>query len=157
MLLDSGAQVSLIRQETADTLGLNSKDVSVTKVGDEEETMKTKEYRVQLICIDNKRYTVNVKGIANIRNEIPKVKTSHLTELLGLQNTSFRHWKGHVDLLIVIDQAHMHAGETKEVNHLIARKSPLGWVVFRGKADETPDASVILHVTYTLPIDVTDF
>ena len=58
VLLDSGAQVSLIRQETADTLGLKGKDVSVTvtKVGGEEETMKTKEYRVQLICFgDNKQ------------------------------------------------------------------------------------------------------
>lgn len=44
MLLDSGAQVSLIRQERADTLGLKSKDVSVTvtKVGGDEETMNTK-------------------------------------------------------------------------------------------------------------------
>ena len=74
----------------ANTLGLKGKDVSVTvtKVGDEEETMKTKEYRVQLICIDdNKRYTVNAIGIDNISDEIPKVKTSHLPELLGLQKT----------------------------------------------------------------------
>ena len=160
VLVDSGAQVSLIRQETADTLGLKGKDVSVTvtKVGGEEETMKTKTYRVELICIDdNKRYTVNAIGIDNISDEIPKVKTSHLPELLGLQNTSFRRGKGHVDLLIGIDQVHMHAGETKEVNHLIARKSPLGWVVFGGKAEETPDASAILHVKYASPIDLTDF
>ena len=61
----------------ANTLGLKGKDVSVTvtKVGDEEETMKTKEYRVQLICVDdNKRYTVNAIGIDNISDEIPKVK-----------------------------------------------------------------------------------
>ena len=51
----------------------------------------------------------------------------------------------------------MHAGETKEVNHLKVRKSPLGWVVFGGKAEETPDASAILHVKYTSPIDLTDF
>ena len=160
VLLESGAQVSLIRQETADTLGLKGKDVSetVTKVGGEEETMKTKEYRVQVICIDdNKRYTVSAFGIDNISDEIPKVKTSHLPELLGLQNTSFRRGNGHVDLLIGIDQAHMHAGETKEVNHLIARKSPLGWVVFGGEDEETPNASAILHVKYASPIDLTDF
>ena len=117
VLLDSGAQVSLIRQETADTLGLKGKDVSltVTKVGGEEETMKTKEYRVQLICIDdNKRYTVNAIGIDNISDEIPKVKTSHQPELLGLQNTSFRRGKGHVDLIIGIDQAHMHAAKRRK-------------------------------------------
>ena len=159
-MLDSGAQVSLIRQETADTLGLKGKDVSVTvtKVGGKEETMKKKEYRVQLICIDdNKRFSVDTIGIDNISDEIPKVKTSHLPELLGLQNTSFRRGKGHVDLLMGTDQAHMHAGEMKEVNHLIARKSPIGWVVFGGKDGETPDASAILHVKYALPIDLTDF
>ena len=132
--------------------------VTVTKVSGKEETMKTKEYRVQLICIDdNKRYTINATGIDNITDEIPKVKTSHLPELLGLQNTSFRRGKRHVDLLIGIDQAHVHAGETKEVNHLIARKSPLGWVVFGGKAEGTPDAGTILHVKYASPIDLTDF
>jgi len=61
VLLDSGAQVSLIRQDTAETLGLKGKDVSITitKVGGEDETMKTKEYNVQLSCIDNnKRFTI---------------------------------------------------------------------------------------------------
>ena len=51
----------------------------------------------------------------------------------------------------------MHAGETKEVNHLIARKSPLRWVVFGGKAEGTPDESATLHVKYASPIDLTDF
>lgn len=160
VLLDSGAQVSLIRKETAETLGLKGKDVSVTitKVGGEEETMKTKEYKVQLICIDdNKRYTVKAISIDSISDEIPKVKTSHLPELLGLPNTSFRRGKGHVDLLIGIDHAHMHAGETKQADHLIARKSPLGWVVFGGKAEQLSDASAILHVKYASPIEMSDF
>ena len=45
VFFDSGAQVSLIRQKTADCLGLKGKDISVTitKVGKEEE-MKTKAY-----------------------------------------------------------------------------------------------------------------
>ena len=61
VLLDSGAQVSLIRQDTAETLGLKGKDVSITitKVGGEEESIKTKEYKLQLTCIDtSKRFTV---------------------------------------------------------------------------------------------------
>ncbi|XP_068747415.1 uncharacterized protein [Montipora capricornis] len=133
VLLDSGAQVSLIRQETAETLGLKGKDVSITitKVGGEDEAMKTKEYNVQLTCIhNNKRFTVKAIGIHSISDEIPAVKTSHLPEVLGLPNTRFRRGKGHVDLLIGIDHAHMHAGETRQVDHLLARKSPLAWVVF---------------------------
>ena len=112
MLLDSGAQIILIRQETAETLGLKGKDVSVTiaKVVGEEETMKTKEYKVQLTCTDNnKRFSVKAIGMHSISEEIPTVKTSHLPELLGLPNARFRCGKGHVDLLIGINHAYMHA------------------------------------------------
>ncbi|XP_068687785.1 uncharacterized protein [Montipora foliosa] len=160
VLLDSGAQVSLIRQETAETLGLKGKDVSITitKVGGEDETMKTKEYSVQLTCIDNnKRFTVKAIGIHSISDEIRAVKTSNLPEVLGLPNTRFRRGKGHVDLLIGIDHAHMHAGETRQVDHLLARKSPLGWVVFGGKPEQISDVTSILHVKYASPIDLTDF
>ena len=160
VLLDSGAQVSLIRQETAETLGLKGKDVSITitKVGGEEETMKTKEYNVQLTCIDNNRcFTVKAIGIQSISDEIPAVKTSHLPEVLGVLNTRFRRGKGHVDLLIGIDHAHMHAGETRQVDHLLARKSPLGWVVFGGNTEQISDVTSILHVKYASPIDLTDF
>ena len=40
VLFDSGAQISLIRSETAQNLGLKGRDISVniTKVGGEEET-----------------------------------------------------------------------------------------------------------------------
>lgn len=48
ILLDTGAQVSLIRYDTVTVSGLKRKDTSVTitKVGGEEETIKTKMYRV---------------------------------------------------------------------------------------------------------------
>ena len=61
------------------------------------------------------------------------MKTSRLPEVLGVPNTRFRRGKEYVDLLIGIDHAHMHAGETRQVGHLLARKYPLGWVAFGGK------------------------
>ena len=147
VLLDSGAQVSLIRQGTAETLGLKGKDVSITitKLSGEDETIKKKEYNVQLTCIDNnKRFTVKAIGIHSISDEIPAVKTSHLPEVFGVPNTRFRRG---------IDHAHMHAGETRQVDHLLARKSPLGWVVFGGKPEQISDVTRILHVKYASPID----
>ena len=47
-LLDSGAQISLIREETPVTLRPKGNDtaVTITKVGREEETMRTKVYKV---------------------------------------------------------------------------------------------------------------
>ena len=58
VLLDSGAQLSLIRQETAETLGLEGDKISITltKVGGEEEEIMTKVYKVQVSSPDsNKR------------------------------------------------------------------------------------------------------
>jgi len=48
VLLDSGAQISLIRLEIATNLGLEGKSVSITitKVGGEEEEMITKVFNV---------------------------------------------------------------------------------------------------------------
>ena len=58
-VLDSGAQISLIKSETAENLGLKGRDVSVNivKVGGEEETIRTKSYRVPVSGIgDTKKY-----------------------------------------------------------------------------------------------------
>ena len=126
-------------------------------MGGEEETMKTEEYKVQLTSIDdNKRFTGKAIGIHSISDEIPAVKISHFPELLDLPNTNFRCDKGQVDLLIGIDHAHMHAGETRQVDNLLARKSPLGWVAFGGKPEQTSDVTSILHVKYASPVDLTD-
>ena len=92
--------------------------------------MPLKEYNVQLTCIDNNnRFTIKAIGIHSISDKILAVKTLHLPEVLCVSNTRFRGGKGHVDLLIGIDHAHM-SGETRQVDHLLACKSPLGWVVF---------------------------
>ena len=79
-------QASLIHQDTAKTLGLKGKDVSIaiTKIGDKDKTMKTKEYNVQLTCIDtNKHCTVKAIVIHCISDKILAVKTLHLPEVLG--------------------------------------------------------------------------
>ena len=113
ILLDTGAQVSLIRFDTAESLGLKGRDTSVTiaKVGGDEETIRTKEYRVPISSIDDrKKYSIKAIGIQSISDEIPAVKISHLPELLDLRNTNFRRGKGKIDLLIGIDHANMHTG-----------------------------------------------
>ena len=57
-MLDSGAQVSLIHQDTAEALGLKGQYVSITiaKVGGEEETIKTKRYTVAVSPFDGNKY-----------------------------------------------------------------------------------------------------
>ena len=73
VLLDTGAQVSLIRSDTAELLGLKGRDISVTitKVGGEEETVRTKEYRVPISLVDDrKKYSIKAIGIPSISDDI---------------------------------------------------------------------------------------
>ena len=70
-------------------LGLKGKDTSVTitKVGGEEKTMKTKEYRVPVNTLDNNgNYSVKAIGIPSIGDDITAVQTSKLADLLCVPN-----------------------------------------------------------------------
>ena len=160
ILLDTGAQVSLIRNDTAEVLGLKGKDTSVTitKVGGEEETMKTKEYRVPVNSLDDTRkYSVKAIGIPCIGDDITAVQTSKLADLLCVPNEKIHRGKGQIDMLIGIDHAHIHTGQTKQVGQLVARKTPLGWVVFGGSTETLSSSSRILFVKLSMPVDLTDF
>lgn len=160
ILLDTGAQVSLIRNDTAEVLGLKGKDTSVTitKVGGEEETMKTKEYRVPVNSLDDTpKYSVKAIGIPSIGDDITAVQTSKLADLLCVPNEKIHRGKGQIDMLIGIDHAHIHTGQTKQVGQLVARKTPLGWVVFGGSTETLSSSSRILFVKLSMPVDLTDF
>ena len=80
-----------------------------------------------------------------------------ITDLLGLKNEKLHRGKGEVDLLIGIDHAHMHTGESKQARQLVARHTPLGWVVFGDSPGEVQETSRILHVKFEMPVDLTDF
>ncbi|XP_068675312.1 uncharacterized protein [Montipora foliosa] len=160
VLLDSGAQLSLIRFETAEILGLEGKNVSITitKVGGEEEEMTTKVFKVKVTSLDDqKTFTVQAIGIPCISDDVIDIKTRDIAERLNLKKEDLYRGKGPVDLQIGIDHARMHTGETRQAGHLVARKSPLGWVVFGGTSQDAPEGSRTLHVKYTSPVDLTDF
>ncbi|PFX16886.1 hypothetical protein AWC38_SpisGene18824 [Stylophora pistillata] len=130
ILLDTGAQICLNRNDTAEVLGLKGRDTSVTitEVGGEEETIKTKEYRVPVNALDDTRkYSVKAIGIPNIGDDVTAVQTSKLADLL-------RH-----------------------VGQIVARKTPLGWVVYGGPTGSVPSGSRILFVKHSAPVDLTHF
>ena len=51
----------------------------------------------------------------------------------------------------------MHTGETKQSGQLVARKTPLGWVLFGGSSSGTETANQIYHVAYATPVELNDF
>jgi len=51
----------------------------------------------------------------------------------------------------------MHTGETRQAGHLVARHSPLGWVIFGATQGDARETNSILYVKYTTPVDLADF
>ena len=87
--------------------------MTIAKVGGEEETIRTKEYWVLVSSVDDlKKYSIKAIGIPSISDDIAAVQTSQVTELLGLSNEKLRRGRGQINLLIGIDHAHMHTGQT---------------------------------------------
>ena len=150
ILLDSGAQVSLIRNETAAMLGLKGKEVSITitKVGGEEESISTKEYKVPVSSVDgSSSVSIRAVGIPSISDEVAGVNLSQMKASLGLENELIRRSKGPIDMLIGIDHANIHKGPTKQGGQVVARNTPLCWVIFGGSPSNVSENSHgILHV-----------
>ena len=163
ILLDSGAQISLIRMEIAESLGLEGKNVSITitKVGGEEQEMKTKEFKVQLTSPSNKRgFLINAaefRGIPRIGDDVAAITRADVTEVVRLTGEKIQRGTGPVDLLIGIDHTRLHTGETKQSGHLVARNSPLAWVVFGASSGRIQQASRVLLVSYSTPVDLSNF
>ena len=160
VLLDSGAQLSLIRMETAESLGLDGKNVSITitKIGGEEEQMKTKEFKVQLTSLVNRRsFVVKAIGIPRISDDIAGISKEDAAKMSLLTKEKIYRGSGPVDLLIGIDHAQMHTGETRQSEHLVVRNSPLGWVVFGATTSKNQETSRIFLVSYTVPVDLSEF
>ena len=160
VLFDSGAQISLIRLETAENLGLKGNDVSITitKVGGEEETVKTKVFKVPIISLDTRKtYSITAVGMFCISDDVTDIKSENLAGRFGLSRNEIHRGKGAIDLLIGIDHAFMHVGETRQAGCMIARNSPLGWVVFGSPPGETSGKYKVFNIKFATPVDLTDF
>ena len=158
VLLDSGAQISLIKTSVAKYL--KGKDVVVTliKVGCQEEELHTKVYRVTVQSLEDHSYhTIQAVGIPSLCDEISFVKSGELAKWFGLSRGEIRRGTGDTDLLIGIDQARLHTGETREAENLVASHSPLGWVIFGATSGERLGTSKVNHVTFATPVVMSKF
>ena len=152
--------MSLVREETATMLGLKGKDMSVTitKVVGEVETIKTKVYKIPVSSPDKAQmFSIKAISIPSISEDVLAVQVKPMTRLLGLESEKIWKGQGAIDLLILIDHAHMHTGPTKQSGHLVARNTPLGWVIFGSSSEDVPVSGLICHVQLATPVDISDF
>jgi hypothetical protein len=157
--LDSGAQVSLNRNPVAKYLRLKGKDadVTITKFGGEEEEIHTQLYKVSLLSLENNSvHHITAIGIPSISDNVASVDVGKISEKLGLEGRKLVRGNGPIGILIGINHAKMHTGETKEAENLVARLSPLGWVVFGATTGYQRRVNKELHIQLTNPVDMTD-
>ena len=152
--------MSLVREETAKMLGLKGKDMSVTitKVGGEEQTIKTKVYKVPVSSPDTAQmFSMKAISILSINEDVSAVQVKPMTRLLGLEREKNWRSQGAIHLVIGIDNAHMHTGQTKQSGHLVARNTPPGWVIFDSSSEDIPVSGLVCHFQLATPVDISDF
>lgn len=161
LLLDTGAQISLIRQAVADELRLKGKQttITITKVGNEEEQLQTQVYKVPIRGLDKKasKYTITAVGIPSINDGVTDIKVDEIASHLHLRRTDIHRDNGPIDLLVGIDHPKFHGGETREGGTFTARKSPLGWVIFGADSSEKTLHGSVMHVKLASPVNLSDF
>ena len=129
LLLDSEAQSSLIRLSSAVEIELKGKAVNCNLWGIRwrRRTIKNKTVRIRVRSLQrNSAHTVTTDEIPCIREDISEIKLRDVVKQFGLSEARFYRGVGPVNILIVL-----HTEETKKVHNLLARNSPLMWVILQ--------------------------
>ena len=160
ILMDSGAQISLVRNDVAQRLRLDGKDVTITMttVRGKEEELKTKMYEVLIRSKENNSlFSVDAVGIPCISDEVTEVEVEAIESYLGLAKNTLSRGSGKLDVLIGIDHANMHTGKIKQVGNLAARHSPLGWLVSGATRKNPAAVNKVLRVSVSVPVEMNEF
>lgn len=160
VFFDSGAQVSMIRNDIADSMGLNGKRIKIyiTKVGGEEEELDTMIYKVTLCTRDNVPVqSIQAIGIPHISDDVTEVNVDVIAKKFNVPVKDIQRKAGPVGVLVGINYPNLHVGESRIQGGFVLRKSPLGWVIFGVNGGVKNERKQVLHVRLANPIDITNF
>lgn len=88
---------------------------------------------------------------------VKEVEDDNIAEKFNVPVNDIKRRAGPIDVLIGINYPKFHAQNTKIRDGFVARKSPLGWVIFGVNKSTTYGIKQVLHVRVAASIDVTDF
>ena len=160
VFFDSGAQVSMIRCDLAESLGLEGKRIRIvlTKVGGTEEELDTMLYKMTLYNKNNfPVQAINAIGIPQISDDVTNIDVDLISKKFRVPAEKLRRKPGPIDILVGINYPKLHVGETTIKDGLVLREGPLGYVVFgmkEGHCDE--NSKQVMFVRVANPVDITD-
>ena len=151
----------MIRSSFAEQLELEDRPVRIviTKLGGVDEDLDTKLYKVSIFGDNDKMMqTIQAIGIPEISEDTTSLYLRKMETVLGIPSAKFRRKAGPIDLLIGINYPLFHLGETKAKVGLVARRSPLEWVVFGSNSEDSLlEGKQVFHVRLADPIDLIEF
>lgn len=79
--------------------------ITITKVGGQEEELRTKSYQVRIRSLeDRSAHVIQAIEIPSISEDITDVKVADIARQLGLRKSQLRRGNGYIDLLTGIDR-----------------------------------------------------
>ncbi|XP_074651605.1 uncharacterized protein LOC141906259 [Tubulanus polymorphus] len=112
-LLDSGSQLTLIRQDLAEELDLEGDEIEVeiVTVGDSVQKLKTKLYEIEISTISgDKSRKIEAIGFPKICENLYHVDKAEICDLFMIQSEDIDTEPGSVDILIGVDNIEFHTG-----------------------------------------------
>ena len=125
--------MSIIRDAFAEEMGLESKPITIliAKVGETEEEINTKLYKVPILATNGRAtQTIEAVGMPQVSHDTTTINIDQVSEMFGPSKSEVHRKPGPIDILVGINYPNFHTGETKVKDGLVARKSPLGCVIF---------------------------
>ena len=125
--------MSIIRDAFAEEMRLESKPIAIliAKVGETEEEINAKLYKVPILATNGRAtQTIEAMGMPQVSHDTTTINIDQVSEMFGLSKSEVHRKPGPIDILVGINYPNFHTGETKVKDGLVARRSPLGWVIF---------------------------
>ena len=128
VLWDPGANISLITHYAARKLGLKGKEVAltVTKVGNQSETINTKEYVLPLKDNSGDLWRIPVYGMEELTSGQPYVDTKEVSSWFNMAETELSRPVGPVDVLVGTDWCQLLPNKIAEKGNLQLLRNQFG-------------------------------
>ena len=131
IMWDDASSLSFITNTAAKAQKLRGTiiELSLIKVGAEKETIMTRKYKLPLINLQGKQFSIEVYGIDKITSDVEKIDIDGILHLFDIPKKDLERPSGAADVLIGYDYAGFHQQKQKSSEHLLLLRNCFGYCI----------------------------
>ncbi|XP_078370325.1 uncharacterized protein LOC144654092 [Oculina patagonica] len=128
VMWDNASSLSFITNNKAKAERLHGTPLELTlvKVGADEEKISSRKYQLPLIDVQGKRILFEVYGIEKITSNIQSVNVDNISHLFSVPSDDIQRPTGTVDVLIGYEYAGFHPDKEQSAEHLLLLRNRFG-------------------------------